>query len=57
MLTISLQAHWQIETQGSDGEGQCCAHVCICVRVYVNVFQKEDREVQYVFVACIRIHF
>lgn len=38
MLTISLQAHWQIEARGSDG-------VCVCVRVYVNVFQREDGEV------------
>lgn len=29
MLTISLQAHWQIEARGSDGEGQCRARVCL----------------------------
>lgn len=52
MLTISLQAHWQIEAQGSDGEGQCRARVCVCTRVYVKVFQGEDREVQ-CFVGCV----
>lgn len=46
MLTISLQAHWQIEARGSDGEGQCRARVC------VEVFLGWDREVQ-CFVGCV----
>lgn len=34
MLTISLQAHWQIEARGSDGEGRyvrLCT--CLCERI------------------------
>lgn len=32
MLTISLQAHWQIEARGSDGEGRCRARARVFVR-------------------------
>lgn len=47
MLTISLQAHWQIEAPGSDSEGRLAVRVRLATRLCESISKRGEKSGEY----------